>query len=854
MTRVGAGSRAHGLVAAAVASLVLLALALAGDAAAQPAPAPAPPAPAPGPDGPDGGDDAPLSEEEAAAQLLGEDGPRWSGRPVERIQFRGNRKVEDDAIRVNLLTRAGGLLDLGKLRDDVRAMWKMGFFADVTVEGELAAGGGVVLTFAVAEKPSVRKVLVSGNAEVELEKINDVLDLELDAIVDIAKIKRNRDKIADLYVEKGFYLASVDYEVKPANEAEVDVWFVVDEKSKVQIRDVEFIGNKDVADDKLRTIIATQSEGALSFLNDSGTYNQEAFERDLLIVSAYYWDQGYANVKVGTPQLRLSRDKRYMYLAIPIEEGPVYTVAKVDFRGDLIGTAADHAKKLSLTAGETFSRSAIAEDRERISNVYMDQGYAYANVSPMPRFDHVKHTVELSYEIARGKKVYFERISIRGNSKTRDKVIRREMKISEGELFNNTNLETSKKRINALGFFENVNVSTKRGSSDEFIEVNVEVSERATGTFQIGAGFSSVENFIAQAQVSQNNLFGRGQTLALQAQISGLRQLFLLRFVEPYFLDTNWTFAFDLYNQSRGFGSFSRNASGGTLSWGYPLSYEARAFLTYKLEDVGITTGRAGFSDLGATRTPIKAQSVANLFRGGVTSSLRASLSWDSRNNRLFPTEGWNHQVFAEYASEYTGSENKFVRWGGYARHYRELWGPFVLKLNAEVGVTTSTDPLGVPISERYLIGGIFDVRGFRPRSLGPILRTSQPGDVGQPLGELPLGGNLQVIWNSEIEFPLFKRVGISGVVFYDMGNAYNLEDRYCSGLSRTSSVESPKFDPCFDLGRSLTSGIRRSVGFGFRWFSPIGPLRFEWGIPLDRQAARNEEPLVFEFTIGNFF
>lgn len=781
------------------------------------------------------------------------------GRPIERVQFRGNRKVEDDAIRVQLLSKPGALFDSAKLRDDIRSMWRMGFFADIQVEAEKQANGSIVLTFAVKEKPSIRKVLISGNHELGLDKINEVLDLELDTIVDIAKVKKNREKIADQYVQKGYYLATVDYEVKPINEAEVDVWFNIDEKAKVKIRDVEFIGNNSISDDELRGSISTRRADALSFLNDSGTYSQEAFERDLLLVSAHYWDRGYANVKVGTPQLRLSRDKQYMYLSIPVDEGPVFTIGSVTFKGDLIGSAADNLKKVAMRSGVKFSRTLIAEDRERLSSFYQDQGYAYANVLPLTKVDLPNRKISLTFEIARGKRAYFERINIRGNAKTRDKVIRREMKISEGELFNNTNLEISKKRIQALGFFENVVVSTKRGSSDEFVEVNVEVTERPTGTFQIGAGFSSVENFIAQAQISQNNLFGRGQTLALQAQLSSLRQLFLLRFVEPYFLDTMWTFAFDLYNQSRYFATavagstaFSRNATGGTLTWGYPLSYEARAFLTYKLEDVSITSGTLGFANLGATSAPVAAQQVANLFRGGVTSSVKASLSWDSRNNRLFPSGGWYHTLFAEYASEYTGSENKFFRWGGFTRHYRPLYGPFILKLNAEIGVTTSTDPLGVPISERYLVGGIYNIRGYAPLSLGPRLLVSQPGDVGQPLGSLPLGGNMQIIFNSEIEFPLFKKVGISGVVFYDMGNAYNLEDRYCSGLQRQHSTQSIKFDPCFHGIDSLTSGLRKSVGFGFRWFSPIGPLRFEWGIPLDAQPG--EDPLVFEFTIGNFF
>jgi outer membrane protein insertion porin family len=786
-----------------------------------------------------------------------DDLPKLAGRPIDRIQFRGNRKVEDDAIRVNLQSRVGAVLDIAKLRDDVRGMWKMGFFADINVLGEIQPGGGVALTFAVKEKPSVRKVLISGNDGLGLDKINEVMDLQLDTILDIGKVKKNREKIADLYVEKGYYLATVDYEIKPINETEVDVYFVCDERAKVEIRAVDFIGNTAFTDDELRNIIATRRAGALSFMNDTGTFNQEAFERDLLIISAHYWDRGYANVKLGNPELRLSRDKRYMYISIPVDEGPVFTIGKIGYKGDLIGDAAAQGKRMSIKSGDPFSRTRISEDRDRLSAYYMDQGYAYANVLPMTKVNLTDRTIDLTFEIARGKKAYFERINIRGNAKTRDKVIRREMKISEGELFNQSNLDESKRRINALGFFEKVDVSTKRGSSDEFVEVNVEVSERPTGTFQIGAGFSSVENFIAQAQISQNNLFGRGQTLALQAQLSGLRQLFLLRFVEPYFLDTQWTFAFDLYNQARGFNTFARNASGGDLTWGYPLSYEAHAFVTYKLENVNITTSTNSFAGLGASSKPIQAESVANLFRGGVTSSIRASLSWDSRNNRLFPTGGWYDTLFAEVADKFTGSENVYFRYGGFMRYYKHLGGPFTLKVNGEVGVTTSRDPLGVPISERYLIGGIYDVRGYAPRSLGPVLRITNSGDVGQSLGTLPLGGNMQVIFNSEVEFPLFKKVGISGVVFFDMGNAYNLESRYCSGLQRSSSSISPKFDPCFRFPESLTTGIRKSVGFGFRWISPIGPLRFEWGIPLDRQdngPNGKEQPLVFEFTIGNFF
>src|SRR5262249_17095097 len=265
------------------------------------------------------------------------------------------------AIRVNLLSKPGTLFDAAKLREDIRAMWKMGFFADVNVEAEIGAAGGLTLTFAVKEKPSIRKVLVAGNHELGLDQINEVIALQLDTIVDVSKIKKNREKIADQYVQKGFYLATVDYELKPVNEAEVDVWFKIDEKAKVRIRDVQFIGNRSIPDDELRLAIQTRREDALSFLNDSGVYSQEAFERDLLLVSAHYWDKGFANVKVGTPQLRLSRDKEYMYLSIPIDEGPIFTIGSVTFKGDLIGTAADNLAKMDVRAGHTFSRTQIAE-------------------------------------------------------------------------------------------------------------------------------------------------------------------------------------------------------------------------------------------------------------------------------------------------------------------------------------------------------------------------------------------------------------------------------------------------------------------------------------------------------------
>ncbi|HEU0029693.1 MAG TPA: outer membrane protein assembly factor BamA [Kofleriaceae bacterium] len=771
---------------------------------------------------------------------------------IERVEIRGNRRIETDAVRVQLGSKAGQPLDPAQVRADIRALWKLGVFSNVAVFTEPAPSGAPVLVVELEERPSIRKVLVAGYHEVKLDKLNDVLDLERDSVVDIAAIRRNRDKLAELYTQQGFYLSTVDFDLVPVSASEVDVRFTVDEHAKVKVGDITFVGNHAVSTSDLRDAIATRKPNALSFMNDSGVYRQDILERDLVMLSALYLDRGYAQVKIAAPTLRLSRDGRRMYVTISIDEGPRFAFGSITVKGDLIGTPADQQRFVKARPGDTFSRTQAERDRKALEMYYQDQGYAYANVTPRMRVDLPNRRIETVYEIARGKRVYVERIAIRGNSKTRDKVIRREMKITEGELFSSTAVEASRRRIMVLGFFESATIGIARGSSDEFVVLNVEVIERRTGSFQVGAGFSSQEAFLLQGQIAHDNFLGRGHSLSAQAMFSRTRRQFGFRFVEPSFLDTDWMFSTELYNQSRGFGKFSRNATGGALTWGYQLTDHARASLTYRLEHVDISSGTGSFANFGARTEALPTLDTANLFRGGWTSSVRGSFGWDSRDNRFAAASGWHANVFAEYAGRETGSENQFVRWGGFVRHYRRLAdSPFVLRLNGELGVTTSLDGKGVPLSERYLLGGIFDVRGYTARSLGPQLYVQNASDVGARLDPLPLGGNLQLIGNAEIEFPLVKKLGLSGVVFFDIGNAYNLERRYCSHAGASSTSTPSTVDPCVSPAGML-GGLRKSIGAGIRWNSPMGPLRFEWGLPLD--LGPNEKPSGLDFTIGTSF
>lgn len=765
-----------------------------------------------------------------AALLLGPSTARAEAPlKVAKIVARGNRLVEDAAIRQVLLSQEGEALSPFKLAADVKALWGLGYFDDIQVN-QLDSSEGAVLVYVVKEKPSVRKIIVGGNDEVELDKINEVLDLKIGGILDIAKVKSNLEKIKDLYIEKGFYLAEVNYKIRQASETQVDILYTVEENAKVTIRRITFLGNKHIDDEELKGVMGTQEGGYFSLLTSSGTYQEEAFERDLMMLTALYYDKGYINVKLSSPQVVLSPDKRYMYITLHIDEGKQYQIGTIDLRGDLLFSKKELLADLTVESGELFNRSKLGQDILKLTDRYKDKGYAYVNITPLTSIDSDKRIVDLSLDIQKGQLVTFERINIRGNTKTRDRVIRRELKVSEGDRFSQTELNASRARVMALGFFESVDMSTSQGSTDDRIVVNFEVKERPTGTFQIGAGFSSVENFIAQAQVSQNNLFGRGQRLALQAQISGLRQLFSLSFWEPYFVDSNWTFGFDLYNSVRAYESFNRNATGGNMTWGYPLTDDIRLFLTYKVEMVDVDTRGGGtlWGSAYSTGLPAGVQ-IANLFNDGVTSSVRLSVQWDTRNNRLFPTKGMFHAAWAEFAPDWLGSQNIYNRYGAFTRFYYPLFWQFVFKFNGQIGYIHSPgQDTGVPIFERFFTGGIMDVRGFRPNSLGPSRLLPSKLDPTESSFAFNYGGNKELIFNAEIEFPIFEKVGIKGVIFSDAGMAFDDSENY--------SLE----------------GLRHSVGFGFRWFSPIGPLRFEWGLPLDPEP--DEEPLVFEFTIGNFF
>jgi outer membrane protein insertion porin family len=793
-----------------------------------------------------------------AARLPPGEAEKARGQTILSIDVAGNRRVTRADVLTYLKERVGQAFSPEVLRQDVRELWHSGFFDDIEVDLE-RRDEGVALRFVVRERPTITSIEYEGNKAIDSDDITEGIEVKPNTILSQPAVRRSIQKIRDMYAEQGYFLSDVRSEVIPQKNNEVIVRFTIQEHGQVSVRRITFIGNEHVSDEELREVMFTGNAGFFAF-GSGGPFRQDAFERDIAVISALYYDRGFLSVTINTPRVMLTPDRNGIEVSITIDEGPRYRIRQLrvyehgpnDQEVEPIGGRRNLRMMVRAKSGDYFNRAELLEDLGAIRTLYRDHGYANVEANPQTRLDAEHQEVDVVVAVARGPLVHFERIEVRGNSKTRDKVIRREMEVNEGDLFSETKLETSRKRITALGFFERVDVATEEGSAPDKMNVYIEVSERPTGTFQVGAGFSSIENFIATAQVQQANFFGNGQSLSLQAQVSGLRQLVNLRFYEPYFLDSKFSASVDLYDQLRIFNDFSQSSRGGSLTLGYPLvEPELTASVAYTLELNRVSTQtQSTFLGTSSAVSVFTRLPLANLFNDGYTSSIRPALTYDTRDNRLFPTSGVYIRASTELATTYLASQNEFLRHRFVGRFYYPLGAGFVLKLNTEAGHVTSPDKEGVPIFARFFLGGILDVRGFRFRTIGPRVNLTGSTDPNSPpiLNGANIGGNLMYFQNLELEFPIVEKVGIRGVVFTDAGNAWNLEHNYCSAGGQAQFTET---SPCFN-GLSSLSALRTSWGFGIRWFSPLGPLRFEWGFPF--KTLPYEESSVFEFTIGNFF
>jgi len=719
---------------------------------------------------------------------------------IVRVEFKGNRKIEASAINQALKSAPGSILTDADLSADIKAIFKMGYFDDVTAEVTDVAEGKAI-TFVVVEKPMIAEIRIQGNKDLKKDDIEGAMSVRNRQTVNPEKLKTDMEKIKALYDGKGFYNAEIRYTIEKAGERDVQIIISIVENEKLFIRGISFEGNRTFTTKELKNMMTTNEWGIFHFFTDSGLLKKDQLKQDVGKLNAFYLNNGFINAQIGEPVITYDRDG--IRIKIPVSEGKQFRVGKVAITGDELTTPrADLLAKLQIRKKDFYDREAIMKDMDTLTQACNDEGYASADVVPRTEPQEKTQTVDVTYEINKAKLVYFNRINIIGNNKTRDNVIRRQLSVVEGDLYSRTKLKDSYMALNQLHYFEEIDFQSEKGPDETLTDVNIHVKEKPTGMFSIGAGYSALDHAMVSAQVSQQNLFGRGQTLSLKASVGSSSTLYDLSFTEPWLFDMPLWSKFDLWNLYREYDSYNLDSKGFGATFGYPLYRYVTGYVGYRLslDNVKDVLNTASYY--------IKKQA------GETTSSgVTVTLIRDSTDDPIFPSTGSKNSASVEYTGGPLLGDVSYTRYGATSAWFFPLPLDTVIGVRGRIGYMQPNEGKEVPIFERYYLGGINSLRGLR--EVGP--KDPATRDV--------IGGLTMLNFNFDYIFPLIKNAGMKGVLFFDTGNSWE------SG---------------YNLG-----DLRRTAGIGIRWYSPIGPLRLEWGYVLDRKE--DEAASRFEFSIGMF-
>jgi outer membrane protein insertion porin family len=722
---------------------------------------------------------------------------------IDSVDVTGNKRIETDAILAAIESRRGAIYDPSTLDKNLRSIYNMGFFEDIEIDVEDGPGGKIV-TFKVTEKPSIGKITFEENKKIERKDLMEILGIREYSILNRKAIKDSIERLRDYYHQKGYYNVEIRERVEDLPNNEVALIYRIKEGDKVSIREIRFVGNVDIAGDDLKDLMKTSERGFFSFLTGSGHLDRKELESDISKIKSFYHNNGYIKARVGEPGISYKEDEG-LTIAIEIHEGPQYSIGTVGVEGDLIKEVNELYEALSIAREKVYNREAIRSDTLTLSEIYADEGYAFVDVSPEIKEDDKEHKVDITYRISKGKKARFERIIITGNDKTRDKVIRRELKVVEGGYFSGKLLRRSAQNLHRLGFFEEVNVNTKKGSSDEEMILDVHIKEKATGMFSFGAGYSSVEKTIGMLEISQINLFGLGQSLSARGTLSTKATRYTLSFTEPWLFDRPLLLGVDLYDWRYEYDEYTKDSTGGRLRFGFPLG------LDFTTGSVMYTYDDAEISDVAETASQVLKDMVGT----SVTSSLTFGISRDSRDRRWNARTGSVNSLSVEYAGGILGGDNYFTKYTPRSAWFFPLFLDSALSVQGRWGYVEKRPGGKLPVYEKFRLGGMNTVRGFDYASISPV----------DPVTGDRIGGEKMMVYNVEFQFPLGKEQGVMGVLFFDAGNVFTKDEDF------------------------TFSGIRRSAGGGIRWYSPVGPLRLEWGYNLDQKPG--EPSSNWEFTLG---
>ncbi|NOY52852.1 MAG: outer membrane protein assembly factor BamA [Deltaproteobacteria bacterium] len=767
---------------------------------------------------------------------------------IRKIEIVGNRRIDSGTLLSRIQSKKGESLSMETIRKDIRAIYGMGgYFENVQVESE-PVKDGIRLIFRVKEKPIISEITIKGNKELEEGKIRDVLKARIGSPYDLRQIKRDREAIRKLYRDEGFYFAKIQATAKDDRNKNKKLHYKISEGKKVIIGEIILKGSKQLKPGEIKKkAMETKEHWMLSFISSAGVYKRETLNIDLARIKDFYYSHGYLEVKVGEPEISFKKPKRRTHdrfyewfegwgwgkskivVTIPIHEGKQYKIGKVRFEGNNAISSEILASSLSSKKGEIFSSEKIRKDISIIAHLYGKKGYAFANGTPLTNLHRETRTVDLTWDIDEGQRVYIGEVNILGNVRTRDNVIRRELRFNEGDRYNIAKIDRSKVRIRNTGFFKDVQIRTNRRPGRQVVDLNVLVKEQQTGSLSFGIGASSTQGLIGSFDVQQKNIFGTGREVNISAVLGGKDSSFNLRFVEPWLYDREVSLGFNLYKNISDYDSFREETLGGGMTFGRALDEYSRGSIGINYEDIHYNNVDQGYN--------------ANLIQGQSVSDITLGWKRNTVDNIMDPTRGYLARASAKLAGLIGNA--KFNKYYLADRIFIKGPGKITFSENGEVGYIKASSAKEIPVSELYYLGGIESLRGYQYRSLGPR----------NFFGSL-IGGRKMLLSNSEIYFPVAPSAGLKGFLFFDIGKVYDPVTRTVISSYREIDTDGDGFVDTTEAVRSpnITDGNqwKRSYGIGISWRSPAGPIKLVWAKAMNPEAFDNVETI--QFSMGTTF
>ncbi|CAK0767097.1 Outer membrane protein assembly factor BamA [Gammaproteobacteria bacterium] len=741
---------------------------------------------------------------------------------IRDIRIEGLQRIAPGTVFNYLPLKVGDRLDNVGSSAAIRALFKTGFFQDVRLEREED-----LLVVAVVERPAIASVEFSGNREIETDKLKGALKdtgLAEGRVFDRSMLSRIEQELQRQYFGRGKYGVKIQTTVTPLVRNRVGIIITINEGHAARIHRIALVGNQAFTDKVLRKQMELDTGGWWSWLTKDDQYSKAKLAADLETLRSWYMDRGYLNFTIDSTQVSLTPDKKDVYITLNLTEGEVYTFKDIKLSGNLVVPEEKLRELLKLEPGEVFSRRKVTDAATAISDRLGEEGYAFANVNPVPELDKNTRKVSLTFFVDPGKRVYVRRINFSGNTKTSDIVLRREMRQMEAATVDTSKLKRSRTRLDRLGFFDEVNMQTPAVTgTPDVMDVNFNVTERPSGSVMAGIGYGQTQGVILSASVNQDNFLGTGNHVVAAFNNSQITRVYSISYTNPYWTKDGISRTIGVYDRSTdaaqaNLAAYTADTYGTNISFGVPIN-----------EFDGIRLG-VGYDNYKISET----DNTPNIYRqylsdnGNTFGDFKLTAAWahDTRNRAIFPDRGvWQ---YASFETTVPGSSLDYYKLEYRHHWYRPLTDTFTLLLRGEIGYGSGwgKNQGSLPFFDRFYAGGATSVRGFRDNTLGP--KVNDPGKLSDGR---PLGGDLRLVGGVEVLFPApfakdNKQLRLSG--FMDFGNVYGIDEK-------------------FDAGQ-----LRYTVGMAANWQSPLGPLVFSLAKPIN--SLSRDERQMFQFTIGTSF